>query len=268
MLRAVEIDLRVSSARQLWLKLQRPPSPYWRSLIADAQSERYTYTPWAYVSVFLILVSLGSVLLVNGALWGMFIAARVARVMSHNGQALETLSVTPLGQSGVGWQVVASVVHDDIQLEHFLGLRRLAISILVLPLALILPVLALVTLLEPGYMNLNRMLILMAVLSLLPVAYLDPIYGLLTGALVAILAARHSASDAQAQALSITLGLHLSAFALPALLAFVGMPLLYRGLGLWSGLAALSLGLIAVGGYIGLHEGCIRFLWRRVQEQR
>jgi hypothetical protein len=84
---------------------------------------------------------------------------------------------------------------------------------------------------------------------------------------MAILVARHSGADAQAQAVSMTLGLHLGAFALSGLLAFVLMPRVYESLGLWGTAAATSLFFIAVTAYIGLHEAGIRYLWRLVQEQ-
>jgi hypothetical protein len=254
--------------RYLWSNLQTAPLPYWAALVTQSDSERYAYTPWAYLTVVLFLVTAGGIFLFSGLVWGMFMAVRVAQVLARgdNQPTLDVLSITPLGPLGVTWQVLASVLHYDIDLGHFLGLRRLVISILTLPLSVLLPLIALVMLVDPRVVDLPTFFAMTIVLALLPVTYLDPIYGLLIGGLIASLSARHARSDAPVQAAALTLGVQLVLYVVPGLVAFVGLPLGYRFLRIWGWAVVATPPLVATGLYIGLHELLIARLWREVTE--
>jgi hypothetical protein len=250
-------------SRWLWRALETPPSPYWGKLVTDPDVNRYTYSPWAYLTVALLVLSVGVVGLLNGLLWGMYVAANTAQALTHERkQAMfDTLAITPLGAGGVAWRLLASVLHYEIGLVHFLGLRKLVIAVLVLPLALLLSLLALVMAFDSTAVSLPKFCLLMCAVALIPVAYLDPIYGLLTGGLVALLASQRTRSDAALQAVVITLALQVVGYLIPAVaggLVFSGIGLLPERVG-W--LAALTLPVWIGGTFAAVHEGMLTGLY-------
>jgi hypothetical protein len=219
--------------------------------------------------VALLLLSAGTVFIVSGVLWGMFVAANTARALTHERRrvALDLLAITPLGQAGVPWHIFAGILHYDIDLVHFNGLRRLAISVVVLPLGMLMPLLALLMLVDRSAVSLETFFWLMIWVALIPAVYLDPIYGLLVGGLVAILTSQRVRGDAAMQAVAVMIALKMMGYALAGLSAFVLLPLIYRGLGLWGWLAALTIPLVAALLFIAFHEAVIRVLWRGVENQ-
>lgn len=256
-------------SRRIWLSLQTPPSTYWAGLVRDQDSDRYAYSPWAYVTVALLLLSAGTVFIVSGVLWGMFVAANTARALTHERRrdALDLLAITPLGHAGVQWHIFASILHYDIDPVHFNGLRRLAISVVVLPLGLLMPLLALVMFVDRSAVTLDTFFWLMLWVSLIPVVYLDPIYGLLVGGLVAILTGQRVRGDAAMQAVAVTVALKVAGYALAGIPAFVLLPLVWRGLNVWGWLSVLSIPLVALVLFVAYHETLLWLLWRRVARQ-
>ncbi len=248
-------------AGQLWADLQDMPDERWKFLVAD-RYERSGYSPWAYVSLFLLVLSAGSLVIFTGSLWGLFSAYRTARVITHenNRDTLDLLAITPVGASGVFWLIFKLTVHYDIDLGQFVGLRRLGLSVLCFPLLLFTGIIGAVALANPEVLT-NNVLSLFAIwIALVPMVYLDPVYGLISGGLVAMLVTTYFRTDAYMVAMSGFISGHILITVLSFLPAIILTPAgdaLLMNSGFWR---VLLIPLLINGIYIFLHESIIWLL--------
>ncbi len=251
-------------AGRLWSDVQQAPDARWAFLVAD-RYERSGCSPWAYVSLFVLVLSAGTLTILTGSLWGLLSAYRTARVITHDNHrdTLDLLAITPVGAIGVYWLIFKLIVHHEIDLGQFEGLRRLGLSVLGFPLALFILIIGTVALANPKILT-GQVLVLLAVwIALVPIVYLDPLYGLMSGGMVALLVATWLRSDAYLAAMCVFLLAHLG-ITLVSLLPAVSVLWWGADLGVW-GLMGIPLGVNAL--YICQHEALIWGLRRGLQRR-
>lgn len=248
---------------QLWDGLQKPPDTRWQSIIAD-RYERHGCSPWAYLTVVILVLSLGMVVLFTGVIWGIFSAYRTVRVITHerNRHTLDLLSITPVGASGVRWLIFAVTLHFDIDLRHFNGLRRLVVSVVGFPLMMFMLIFAVLWLFGPADYGVMVFYFVLLWVTLIPLVYLDPVYGLITGGLLGILAPTYLRRDAHVLAIGGMIALQVSIYLLTFALGF-GLPLLLLD-HLRQIVLMLLLPLTTLTLYITLHELITLLLWQAV----
>ncbi|MBZ0295580.1 MAG: hypothetical protein K8L99_23690 [Anaerolineae bacterium] len=246
---------------QLWDGLQKSPDARWQTLIAD-RYDRHGFSPWAYLTVVMLVLSIGTLVLFSGVIWGLFSAYRTARVITHerNRDTLDLLSITPVGASGVRWLIFAVTLHFDIDLRHFDGLRRLVLSVVAFPFVMFILILSVLWMFSAADYGTSVLYPVLLWLTLIPLVYLDPVYGLITGGLLGILAPTYLRTDAHILAMGGVILLQVGVYALTFGLGF-GLPLLLLDRLHLFGLTLL-LPLLALALYIALHEFLTLWLWQ------
>ena len=251
-------------AGRLWADVQQAPDARWAFLVAD-RYERSGCSPWAYVSLFVLVLSAGTLTILTGSLWGLFSAYRTARVITHDNHrdTLDVLAITPIGAIGVYWLIFKLILHHEIDLGQFEGLRRLGLSVIGFPLALFILIIGTVALANPEILTQHVLVLLAVWIALVPIVYLDPLYGLISGAMVALLVTTWLRSDSYLVAMCVFLLAHLGITIVSLLPAVI---VLWWGadLGVWylPGIALLVNVL-----YICLHEALVWGLRRGLQRR-
>lgn len=252
---------------QLWDDLQAAPDHRWKVLISD-RYERYGWSPWAYLTVALIVLSSGSLLLFTGAVWGLFSAYRTARVITHERQRakLDLLSMTPVGASGVRWLILAVTLHHDIDLRHFQGLRRLALSVVAFPFLMFAFIIGTVWVFNPAVYGLSTWYLGLVWLTLIPLVYLDAVYGLLHGGLMGIVISTYTRSETPVLACGALLVAQVAAYlaAVVAGLAPVGVSVVLGAAG-WP--VTIFAPVLALAAYLSVQEVITLKLWQQMEQR-